>query len=129
MIVDSSAIVALALGESEEAAILAALAEAPVVRISAGSWIELAATAVRGKLFAPEWLDRIQEAYGLTIEPVTVEQAEIGREAYREYGLGSGHRARLNFGDCFAYALAKAIGEPLLFKGDDFPHTDIISAI
>jgi ribonuclease VapC len=65
----------------------------------------------------------------LRIEPVTEDQVRIARDAYREYGKGSGHRARLNFGDCFAYALARVTGEPLLFKGDDFTHTDIASAL
>jgi len=61
--------------------------------------------------------------------PVTEAQARIAREAYRDFGRGSGHPARLNFGDCFAYALAKAMNEPLLFKGDDFTRTDITSAL
>ena len=60
---------------------------------------------------------------------MTAEQAAIGRTAYQRYGLGTKHRARLNFGDCFAYALAKATGEPLLFKGDDFVHTNVTSAL
>ena len=60
--------------------------------------------------------------------PVTAVQAEIGRRGYREYGRGTGHPARLNLGDCFSYALAKETGEPLLFKGDDFTHTDIARA-
>ena len=61
----------------------------------------------------------------IAIEPVTEIQARIAREAYRDFGKGSGHPAQLNFGDCFAYALAKDLGEPLLFKGDDFRHTDV----
>jgi len=60
---------------------------------------------------------------------VTEAQARIAREAYRDFGKGSGHPAQLNFGDCFAYALAKATAEPLLFKGNDFSRTDIASAI
>jgi ribonuclease VapC len=60
---------------------------------------------------------------------VTREQARIAREAYRDFGKGSGHKAGLNFGDCFAYALAKSAGEPLLFKGDDFVHTDVTPAL
>jgi ribonuclease VapC len=60
---------------------------------------------------------------------VTEAQARIAREAYRDFGKGSGHAAQLNFGDCFAYALAKATGEPLLFKGNDFSQTDIACAI
>jgi ribonuclease VapC len=65
----------------------------------------------------------------IVIEPVTEAQARVAREAYRDFGKGSGHPARLNFGDCFAYALAKVTGEPLLFKGNDFAQTDIKSAI
>jgi ribonuclease VapC len=61
----------------------------------------------------------------LRVEPVTEAQARIAREAYRDFGKGSGHAAALNFGDCFAYALAKAMGEPILFKGNDFRHTDL----
>jgi len=79
-----------------------------------------------------ERLDRIRRERGISlaeIEPVTEAQARIAREAYRDFGRGSGHPARLNFGDCFAYALARTTGEPLLFKGDDFTHTDVIPAL
>ena len=71
--------------------------------------------------------DLLNEA-GIAIEPVTEAQAKVARAAYRDFGRGSGHPARLNFGDCFAYALAQTTGEPLLFKGDDFVHTDVRSA-
>ncbi|HEY6425342.1 MAG TPA: type II toxin-antitoxin system VapC family toxin [Pseudonocardiaceae bacterium] len=64
----------------------------------------------------------------LVIEPVTADQAAIARAAYRYFGKGSGHPAQLNFGDCFAYALAKSADEPLLFKGDDFSSTDLLPA-
>ena len=64
----------------------------------------------------------------LHVEPVTRDQARIARDAYRDFGQGSGHKADLNFGDCFAYALAKTAGEALLFKGNDFSHTDITPA-
>ncbi len=73
--------------------------------------------------------DDLFRAAELTIEPVTQEQARIARDAYRDFGKGRGHRAALNFGDCFAYALAKVTGEPILFKGDDFAHTDLTSAL
>jgi ribonuclease VapC len=66
----------------------------------------------------------VQEAQ-IQVEAVTATQAEIARQAYRDFGKGSGHPAGLNFGDCFAYALAVEMGEPLLFKGKDFVHTDI----
>src|SRR5271157_2643474 len=82
--------------------------------------------AVRERL---ERLHRQRKAAGVHIEPVTEIQARLARDAYRDFGKGSGHSARLNFGDCFAYALAKTTGEPLLFIGADFGHTDIMSAI
>jgi ribonuclease VapC len=72
--------------------------------------------------------DFITEA-NIIIEPVTEIQARFARDAYRDFGNGSGHPAKLNFGDCFAYALAKTSGEPLLFKGNHFVHTDIVSAL
>jgi ribonuclease VapC len=72
--------------------------------------------------------DLLQEAQ-VTIEPVTEVQAHIARQAYSDFGRGSGHPARLNFGDCFAYALAKVKREPLLFKGDDFTRTDVACAL
>jgi len=65
----------------------------------------------------------------IVIEPVTVAQARIARQAYRDYGKGSGHAANLNFGDCFTYALARDKREPVLYKGDDFVHTDLRSAL
>lgn len=68
-------------------------------------------------------------AAGLEVEPVTEAIEELARRAYRDFGKGSGHPAGLNFGDCFAYALARATGEPLLYKGDDFSHTDVESAL
>ncbi len=66
---------------------------------------------------------------GIIIEPVSAYQARVAREAHGRYGKGIGHPARLNFGDCFAYALAKEFDEPLLFIGQDFVHTDIRSVL
>lgn len=128
MIVDTSALIAIAIKESERLAFLRLMDAAPIRRISAGSWIELSAVAVRRGLMPLAWLDAAPERLALEIEPVTVEQAKIGQDAYRKYGIGSGHEARLNFGDCFAYALAKATDEPLLFKGNDFSKTDVLRA-
>ena len=71
----------------------------------------------------------VRDIPGAEIVPVTAEHVTLGRAAYRDFGRGSGHRARLNFGDCFAYALARATAEPILFKGDDFTHTDVIPAV
>jgi ribonuclease VapC len=73
--------------------------------------------------------DELVKTAGLIIEPVTEEQARIARAAYRDFGKGSSHPARLNFGDCFAYALAKVAGETLLFKREGFGHTDIVPAL
>lgn len=73
--------------------------------------------------------DEVIEDARIVIEPVTIEQARIARQAYRDYGKGSGHKAQLNFGDCFSYALARDKREPILFKGDDFAHTDLRSAL
>lgn len=119
---------AILLDEPGYQVFIASIAHADDRRISAGSVIELTAVTSHRRI-APSARDRVVASLGLTIEPVTAEQARIGQEAYRHYGLGSGHRARLNLGDCFAYALAKATGEPLLFKGNDFIHTDIVPAL
>lgn len=73
--------------------------------------------------------DDLMRIAGLVIEPVTEDQVRIARDAYRDFGKGSGHSAQLNFGDCFAYARAKSTGEELLFKGGDFEHTDISKAV
>jgi ribonuclease VapC len=74
-------------------------------------------------------LDELIHRFSIEVEPVTAEQARIARQAYRDYGRGSGHPANLNFGDCFSYALARAKREPILYKGDDFGHTDLRSAL
>ena len=122
---------ALLLNEPEHVEFAHAMAVARTRRLSAGSWIELAAVLSRhphGDKLGTSLDDMMRDTY-VTIEAVTVEQARIGHAAYREYGRGSKHAADLNFGDCFAYALAKATGEPLLFKGNDFSHTDVIRAV
>ena len=128
MIVDTSAIVAILRGEAEARSFLQTLLDHPGAQISAGSWIELGpALAALGQPDLDSQLVLIVRKLAMIIAPVTAEQAEIGRKAYRQYGKGQ-HPARLNFGDCFSYALAKATGEPLLFKGNDFAQTDITPA-
>jgi ribonuclease VapC len=95
-------------------------------RISAANFVEAAIVIDAGHdPIASRRFDDLLGAAQLEIEPVTEVQARIAREAYRDFGRGSGHPARLNFGDCFAYAVARVTGEPLLFKGDDFTHTDV----
>ena len=125
MIVDTSVIIAILRDEPEARALAVALDAADVCRISAASYVEagILADANRDVLLTSQ-LDSLLVRSLITIEPVTVEQAWIARAAYGAFGKGR-HRAGLNFGDCFAYALAKEKGEPLLFKGDDFRKTDV----
>ena len=129
MIVDSSAILAILRAEKEASVCARAIENAQQRRISAANYLE-SAIVIDGSRdpVASRRFDELLREARFSIEPVTEEQARIARDAYRDFGKGSGHPARLNYGDCFAYALAKATGEPLLFKGDDFTHTDIAAA-
>ncbi len=126
MIVDTSALVAIVRQEPDAQVYADLIAGAPVVRLSAASLLEVS-VVVDGSRNATlsGVLDAMLAAPSIVIEPFTERQAMIAREAYRRFGKGSGHPARLNMGDCFAYALARDLGEPLLFKGDDFGLTDI----
>lgn len=130
MIVDTSALMAIILDEPEAEACALAIEEATISRMSAANWLEagIVVDAI-GDAIASRRLDELIRQAGIRIEPLTPEQAAIGREAYRDFGRGSGHPAQLNFGDCFAYALAQSLGEPLLFKGKDFGHTDVAPAL
>ena len=126
MIIDSSAILAILKNEAEAELFSEAIEAAPTVRISAASYLETSIVVDGYK--NPKLKARMEEILdnpGITIEPVTPEQARVARQAYRDYGRGSGHPAKLNFGDCFSYALARSMREPILFKGDDFIHTDL----
>jgi ribonuclease VapC len=130
MIVDTSALIAILKNEPEAQAFSDAIEAAKVVRISAASYLESRIVVNRYKdpiLMAR--LEEILENPGLQIEPVTAAQAKIAWVAYRDYGKGSGSPANLNFGDCLTYALARDKREPLLYKGDDFVHTDLRSAV
>jgi ribonuclease VapC len=130
MIVDTSAIIAIIKNEPEARAFAEAIEAAKVVRISAASYIESRIVAGRYKdPILTSRLEEILENPGLLIELVTAAQATLAWEAYRDYGKGSGHPANLNFGDCFSYALARAKREPILYKGDDFGHTDLRGAV
>jgi ribonuclease VapC len=129
MIVDTSALMVILRDEPEARAFAVAIADTDRRRMSAANYLETAIVidGSRDPIASRRFDDLLREA-GITIESVTEEQAKVAREAYRDFGRGSGHAARLNFGDCFAYALAKTSGEPLLFKGDDFIHTGIDAA-
>jgi ribonuclease VapC len=128
VIVDTSALVAILRAEPEAATYADAIENAATRRISATNFVEAAVVidGSRDPIASRRFDDLCREAE-LIIEPVTEAQARTAREAYRDFGKGSGHPAKLNFGDCFAYALAKIAGEPLLFKGDDFSQTDVQS--
>ncbi len=130
MIVDTSAIVAILRNESDAPALAEAIEKAARRRISAVTYVETAAVidGSRDPIASRRFDEFMHEAH-LVMEPVTEAQTEIARQAYRDFGKGSGHPAKLNFGDCFAYALAKEKREPLLFKGNDFGHTDIRTAL
>lgn len=129
MIIDTSALIAILRNEPEARKFAQAIGNSSTRRISAVNFVEAAFVidGSRDPIASRRFDDLIREA-SLSIEAVTESQARIAREAYRDFGKKSGHRAKLNFGDCFAYALAKTANEPLLFKGDDFSHTDIASA-
>jgi ribonuclease VapC len=130
MIIDTSALLAILRDEPEARAYAAAIVDAPVRRLSAANFLETALVidASRDPI-ASRRLDDLLHVAGIVIEPVTAEQARLGRAAYRDFGKGSRHPAQLDFGDCFAYALAKVTGEPLLFKGNDFAQTDVTPAL
>lgn len=129
MVIDSSALVAM-LGDEPEAERFEAAVEADLVRLmSTASYLETAIVIERrygepGGRELDLWLHRA----AVDLVAVHLEQADAARVAYRRYGKGT-HRAGLNYGDCFSYALAKISGQPLLYKGDDFVHTDILAVV
>ncbi len=125
MILDSSPVVAILRAEPDASAFAEAIKSAEIRRISAVNYTEAAVVIEsRPDPIASRRFDDFFRVSRISIEPVTPRQAEIARQAYRDFGKGR-HKAGLNLGDCFAYALAKEMDEPLLFKGRDFRHTDI----
>ena len=125
MIVDTSALLAVLFAEPEAEDFARAIAGAEVSRMSAANLLEAGIVADgQADRRTGRQLDALVANFRLRIAPVTEDQVRIARQAYLDFGRGN-HPAGLNFGDCFAYALAKATGEPLLFKGDDFARTDI----
>lgn len=128
MILDSSAIIAILRAEPEAQGFARAVISAEARRVSAVSYVESAAVIDSGKnAVASRRFDEFFRVSRIAVEAMTPRQAEIARQAYRDFGKGR-HKAGLNLGDCFAYALAKEMDEPLLFKGSDFKHTDVESA-
>jgi ribonuclease VapC len=129
MILDTSAIVAILRDEPEAPSFAQLIHDADVCRIGVANYVETA-MFVHAQL-GPDGtsqLDALLRRADIVVEPVTVEHGELARQAFLDFGKGR-HKAALNFGDCFSYALSKATGEPLLFKGSDFIWTDVVSAL
>jgi ribonuclease VapC len=128
--VDSSALIAIMLNEAERASFLDILDNAPAIVMSAPSLVETRLVAwARGQELLVDQVNALVLAYGIEIAPPGLPEADYAHAANVRYGKGSGHAAQLNFGDLFAYALAKSRDIPLLFKGNDFAHTDVMSAV
>jgi len=125
MIIDTSAIVAILFNEDDAQIYAEAISRADSCRVSAATFVEAASVVEsQTKNNGSRQLDAFIRRAGITIEPVTEEQAHIARQAFTDFGKGR-HPAGLNYGDCFSYALSKAMREPLLFKGKDFAKTDL----
>jgi ribonuclease VapC len=129
VIVDTSALLAILFGEKDAETYAHAISQADVCRISAATFVEVSIVveSQTGDAGSRQW-DSFFRTAGISIEPVTEEQAHIARQAWSDFGKGQ-HPAGLNFGDCFSCALAKVSGEPLLFKGQDFRRTGASAAL
>ena len=126
MVIDTSAVLAILQDEPERRNFAESIEAADARWMSAATWVET--SIVIEARYGSDGLrdfDRLMERVAAEIVPVDVEQARAAREAFRRFGKGR-HRAGLNFGDCFSYALARVLGEPLLFKGGDFSQTDLV---
>jgi ribonuclease VapC len=130
IVVDSSAIIAILRGEPDAAHYAETLVRHKGrCQLSVANYVEIAAVIDNARdPIASRAVDALVRETGMQLMPVNAKQAAIARTAYRDFGKGSGHAAGLNFGDCFAYALAKETNAPLLYKGDDFAHTDVMAA-
>ena len=129
MIIDTSAVIAVLFDERDAAIYANAIAKADACRMSAATFVEVSIVVeAQTKSSGSAQLDAFMRRAGITIEPVTEEHAHLARQAFTDFGKGR-HRAGLNFGDCFSYALAREKREPILYKGDDFVHTDLRSAL
>ncbi|HEY5484875.1 MAG TPA: type II toxin-antitoxin system VapC family toxin [Propionibacteriaceae bacterium] len=126
MIIDTSALAAIVFREADRDSYRQAIIQAPRRVISAATYVELSIVVdSRHDPVLSRSLDDLLTSLGIEVADLTADQARIARSAHRDFGRGSGHPARLNLGDCFSYALAKQTDEPLLWKGDDFGHTDV----
>ena len=129
MSVDASALLAMVLGEHDGERFYTSLGRSVNSSVSPVNYVEAAIRADRDSHSGRgEFLDEVVQRFDVRMASVTPEQAMIARDAYRRFGKGN-HPARLNLGDCFAFALARTRREPLLFKGSDFAHPDILAEI
>jgi ribonuclease VapC len=128
LIVETSAVLAILFGEADAEFFAKAISQAPICRMSVASFVEVSIVveSQTGDNGSRQW-DLFFKHAGILLEPITEDQAYTARQAWSDFGKGR-HPANLNFGDCFSYALAKTLDEPLLFKGADFRKTDIRSA-
>jgi ribonuclease VapC len=128
MVVDTSALFAILVGEDERDQFENLILRSPTAVISVVSIVETVIALTRKQLnIEASDIDGVLSTLGIAVRPVDVNQGLLARRAFLQYGRGR-HPARLNFGDCFPYALAKARGDALLFKGEDFSKTDLIPA-
>ena len=126
MIVDSSVLIALILQEPGHQKIGRVLRAEDTLHMSTATWVELGVVADRRLSEVNQHrLDALIDGLGIVLVPLSGAQARRARQAHQRYGPGSGSAARLNMGDCFSYALAIELDEPLLFVGDGFTHTDV----
>jgi len=127
IVLDSSVLVAIIKGEEDGAALLSIL-DSEQCAVGAPTLVETRAWCalnLRGN--ASHWLEAFVEGESVSVVPFGREMADLASQAFAKFGRGSGHRAKLNFGDCMAYATAAALRAPLLFKGADFARTDVMS--
>jgi ribonuclease VapC len=130
MVIDTSAILAILLQEPDSERFARAVEGADQRLVSAATLVEMGVVALRrGGAALRSDLEAVLNEASVEVVPVSEEHARAAIDAYARFGRGIGHPAGLNFGDCFAYALARAAGVPLLYKGGDFAHTDIHSAL
>jgi ribonuclease VapC len=129
MVIDTSAFIAILKAEPEAETYLRAIHSASSAHMSAATYLEVGVVVnSKGDTIARNKVDALLNGLNIAVEPFTFEQAKIAREAHRIFGKGR-HPAKLNFGDCFSYALSKTLDQPLLYQGDDFGQTDVASAI
>ncbi len=127
IVIDTSALAAIYRREPDDILFHEVIAKTESLVMPATVYVEFSALRRYGE--PRRWLDIAMKRYGISIGEISAAATQVAADAAERFGRGSGHPARLNFGDCFSYAVAKHLDAPLLYKGDDFIHTDIESAL